>query len=137
MVDDDHVVDGLGHLGQEVARDDDGATFVGESTEKAAQPVHPNGVEAVGGLVQHEQLRVAEQGGSQPEALTHPQGVALDPASARRRQLDQFQNLGDATGWEPCGEGERTQVVTAGASGIEVVRFQHRTDRRAGWSRSR
>jgi hypothetical protein len=45
LVDDQHLVDGLGDLGEQVARDEDGASFGGEVLEEGTQPAHPGGVE--------------------------------------------------------------------------------------------
>jgi hypothetical protein len=59
---DDHEVIGhLGHLGQDVARHEDGAALLGEVHEEVADPADPLGVESVGGLVEQDGVRVAEQ----------------------------------------------------------------------------
>ena len=94
---DDHdVVDGLRDLGQQVARHDHRPAAVGERTEEAAQPVHALGVEAVGGLVEDQHLRVAEQGARQAEPLAHAEREALDAPVADVAEPDQLQHLVDA-----------------------------------------
>ena len=81
--DDDHPVDGLLDLGQQVAGDEDGAALlVGEVAEEAAQPLDALGVQAVGRLVEHQDGGVAEQRGGQRQPLPHAEGVAAGPAVA-------------------------------------------------------
>ena len=60
--DDDHVVDGLGDLGQQVARHQHRAALVGVGTQELSQPVDALGVEAVGRLVEDEHLGFARAG---------------------------------------------------------------------------
>src|ERR1035441_7014799 len=83
--DHDDVTDGLGDLGQDVAGDQDGAALCGQRAElrdllrslalcgqraeQIPQPPDALRVQAVGGLVEHQDLRVAEQGGGQAEPL--------------------------------------------------------------------
>ena len=75
--DDDHPVDGLLDLGQQVAGDQHRAPLlVGQVPEEAAQPLDALGVQAVGRLVQHEHGGVAEQRGRQGQPLPHAEGVA-------------------------------------------------------------
>ena len=75
---DDDVVDGLGDLGQQMAGDEHGASRRGVGAQEVAQPVDAFGVEAVGGLVQDEDVGVAEEGGGEPEPLPHAQREAAD-----------------------------------------------------------
>ena len=70
-VDDQHLVDGLRDLGQDVARDQDGAPLGRERPQEVAQPAHPFGIEAVRGLVKYQQLGIAKQRPREPETLTH------------------------------------------------------------------
>ena len=73
VADDDHSVgDGL-DLGQQVRGEQDGAAAVGEVAQQPPHPAHPFGVEAVGGLVEDQDLRVAEQRVGEAEALSHPE----------------------------------------------------------------
>ena len=60
-VDDHDVVHGLGDLGQEVAGDEDRAALVSQAAEQAAQPPDTLRVQAVGGLVEDQQVRVLQQ----------------------------------------------------------------------------
>ena len=71
VVDDDDVVGGLGDLGEDVAGDQDGPPFGGQAAEQVAQPPDALRIQAVGGLVEDQHGRVAEQGGGQAEPLPH------------------------------------------------------------------
>ena len=81
----DDLVDGLGHFGQQMAGDQHGASRGGVAAHEVAQPADPFGVETVGGLVQHEDLGLAEQGGGEPEPLTHAEREAADASPGDRR----------------------------------------------------
>jgi len=83
VVDDHHVVGGLGDLGQDVTGDQDGPPFGGQTAEQVAQPPDALRVQAVGGLVEDQHGRVAEQGGRQAEPLLHAEGIAAGPLPAR------------------------------------------------------
>ena len=131
-VDDQHLVDGLGDLGEDVARDQHGAALGGERAQEVAQPAHPLRVEAVGGLVEDEQLGVAEQRRREPEPLAHPERVALDAAAGGAVELDQPQHLVDPRVGELGGAAERPQMVASGAAGMEVGRLEHRADPQRG-----
>jgi len=54
----------------------------------------PAGVEAVGGLVEHQQGRLAQQGGGDAQALLHPEGVALEGVAGALRKPDAPQGPG-------------------------------------------
>ena len=85
-VGDDHdVVDGLLDLREVVAGDEHGAAASGVVAQEVAQPADALRVEPVGGLVENEDLRVAEQRGGQAEPLAHAERVAADPAVRPRR----------------------------------------------------
>src|SRR6266498_2350516 len=61
LVDDHHLVDGLGDLAEVVAGDQDGAALVGQVTQQTAQPRHASRVQPVGRFVKQQHWRVAEQ----------------------------------------------------------------------------
>ena len=70
---------------------------LGEVAEQAAHPAHALGVEAVGGLVEDQHLRVAEQRVGDPEPLAHAERVLADAlARGRAVEADQLQHLVDA-----------------------------------------
>ena len=49
------------------------AALRGEGLQEGAQPAHAGRIESVRGLVEDQQLGVAEQGGGEAEALLHPE----------------------------------------------------------------
>jgi hypothetical protein len=85
---DDHdpVGDGL-DLPEQVRGEQHRAAAVGELAQQPAHPAHPLGVQAVGRLVEDQDLGIAEQRVRQPEALAHAQRV-LAHALARRRAIE-------------------------------------------------
>ena len=67
------VLDGLRHLCEHVAGEQDGPALVGQTAEEVAQPADPLRVQAVRRLVEHQHPGIADQGGGEPEALLHPE----------------------------------------------------------------
>jgi hypothetical protein len=102
------------------------------SAAKATRPAHPLRVQAVGRLVEHEDLRVAEQRGAERETLAHAHRVALHAAVAGGRQLDHVEHLVHAGVGDAGRRGDRAQVAAAGAAGMHVVGVERRADRLDG-----
>ena len=118
--DDDHSVDGLLDLRQQVARHQHGAALVvGEVAEEAAQPLDPLGVQAVGRFVQHQDGGIAEQCGGQRQPLSHTQRVATGAAVAGVGQAYLGQDLVGAGERESRGPAVDPQVVAGGARRVE------------------
>ena len=136
--DHDDLVDGLGHLGEEVAGDEDGATLGGEPAQHVAQPAHAVGVEPVGRLVEHAALpdrgQHGHRGGIDGVALrstTSPSGTSEPARRDVRARLHRRQDLHarppssarvfstGCTASAPGGTGAPVMICTAwpGASG--------------------
>ena len=128
VVDDHDPVDRLLHLGEHVAGDEHAAAARREGAQEVAQPAHPLGVEAVRRLVEDEQLRLAEQRRREPEALPHPERVALHAPARCAVELDEPKHLVDAREGDPGGECQRAQVLAAAAARVEVGRLEHGAD---------
>jgi hypothetical protein len=128
LVDDHHLVGGLGDLGQQVAGDEHGPALGGQVADQAAQPVDALGVEAVGRLVEDQHLAVAEQGGGQPQALAHLEGEPADPAPSGAGQPSLLQDLVDPGLGEPGRGGLDPQVVAGRAARVEPAGRQHGPD---------
>ena len=128
LVEDHDVVDGLGDLGEQVAGHDDGASGVGLAAQEGPQPVHALGVEAVGGLVEDEHRRLAEEGGGQAEALAHAEREAADTAVGVLGHGHLGQRLVDPLRRQPGRRGEDAEVIDGPAAGVEAGGFQHGTD---------
>jgi hypothetical protein len=99
-----HLIDRLRDLRQHVARDQHRAPPGGERAQEVAQPAHALGIEAVGRLVQDQQLGVAQQRRRKAQPLAHAQRVALHAAPCGVGQLDQPQHLIGARVGQPGGE---------------------------------
>ena len=92
IVDDQRRLDGLRDLGEHVARDQDRAPAGGEVVQEPSQPGDAGWVEPVRGLIEHDQLGVAEQGGGEPEPLAHPERVRAHRPIGGPLELDQLQD---------------------------------------------
>ena len=75
--DDQHLIDGLGNLGQHMARDEHSPSLRREGAEEVAEPAHTLRVEPVRRLVEHEQLRIAEERGRRPSRWRIPSEYPL------------------------------------------------------------
>src|SRR5450755_3332796 len=139
VVDHDHVVDGLRDLAEHVARDQHGPALGGKRAQEVAQPANSLRVEAVGGLVEHEQLRVAEQRRGEREPLAHARRVLARATVGGSRQFDELQHGFDARGGQPGQHGQRTQMVTPRPPGVKARNLERRADRsdRVGERRER
>ena len=80
VADDDEVVGDDLDLVQQVRGQQDGAAAVGVVAEQVAHPPDAGRVEAVGRLVEDEDLGVAEQRVGDAQPLPHAEGVVAEPA---------------------------------------------------------
>ena len=93
-VDDDDVVAGALQLAEQVRGDQDRDAEVGvDAADQAEHLVAADRVEAVGRLVQEDQLRVVDQGLGELDALLHAGRVAADGAVALLVQADVAQGV--------------------------------------------
>lgn len=96
-VDDHDVVAGPLQLAEEVGGDQDGDAEVGvDAADQAEHLVAPDRVEAVGRLVEEDQLGVVDESLGQLDALLHARGVAADGAVALLVEPDVAQGVGGA-----------------------------------------
>ena len=73
-----HAVADLLHFVQQVAGQDDGASFTDKIANQFPHLGHARRVHAVGRLVQHQQFRVSNERVGQPQSLLHSQRVGLE-----------------------------------------------------------
>src|ERR671919_926845 len=73
VVDHNHVVGHQRDLGEDVTRYEDSSARRGERSEERTQPPDTSRVEAVCGLVENEEIRIAQQRGGKAEPLPHPE----------------------------------------------------------------
>src|SRR5204862_269147 len=93
-------------------------TRFGDAPDELAHLAHLARVEAVGGLVEHEDLGLAQQHPSEAEALAHALGVGLDPAVDGGAEVgDGERGLEVGVGPAPAGrrprDAQRTRVYLA------------------------
>jgi hypothetical protein len=117
-----------GHLRQKVARHQHGSAPVGERPQEPPQPVDALWVEAVGRLVEDQDLRLAQERAGQAEALTHPERESLDAAFSGISEVDLVEHLLDAIVSQAGRDGEHPKVVASSSAGMEAVGFEHCTD---------
>ena len=120
FVDDADVTGDLLYFGQQVTGEKDGhPELFGQPHDQVPHLLDAAGIEAVGGLVQDEQLRFAQQSKRQPQSLPHAIGVAADPATGGILQAHDGQHAVDLR-LNASGETSRhLQVLAAGQVGID------------------
>ncbi len=97
-------------LGQQVAGDEHRGALGGHRGHERADLAGALRVEAVGGLVEHEQVARAHQGAGDGEALAHAEGVRAVALARGREQPDPLEGRLDP------GPGGAGRVVTSAAS---------------------
>ena len=95
------------------------------------------GIETIGGLVEDQDLRVAQQRRGEPEPLAHTKGELADPAVGGASEIYQIEHFIDPPEWGSTDEGFDAEVVACGAAGIGVRGFQGGADDVQRESRSR
>src|SRR6185369_6146126 len=71
--DDDDLIDGLGDLAEDVARDHDRSTRGSQPTQQAPKPRHSGRVEPIGRLIEDQYLGIPQQSSGQAKTLAHAQ----------------------------------------------------------------
>jgi len=126
--DDDELVNGLFHFGERVTGHQNGPAAAREGLQERPQPGDTFGVQAVGRLVQHEDLRVTDQRGGQREPLLHAEREPTGLACTGVPEPDELEHLLDATVRGADGGRVDAKVVAGAALGVEVLRLQHGAD---------
>src|SRR4051812_14493981 len=98
-----------------MAQDEHRPAASGLCAQQVTHPADARWVEAVGGLVEDQDLGIAEQRRGDREALAHPHRVALDASVSRSAQPDVLEDLVDAGGGMAAGRGEDAEMVAAAA----------------------
>ena len=96
----------------------------GHAAQEVAQPADALRVEAVGGLVEDQHARVAEQRRRQPEPLAHAERVLAGAPAGGALELDEPEHLVHARPREPGHRRQRAQVVAALAAGMRARDLQ-------------
>jgi hypothetical protein len=132
----DHdVVDGVGHFGQKMTRDQHGASRGGVGAQKVAQPLDSFGVEAVGRLVEDQHVGIAQQGGGESETLPHAQREAAHPSPGDTGEADRLEHLADTAGGHTARGGQDPQMGVGPSTGMKAgsrARRRHGASVRTG-----
>src|SRR5690606_36201131 len=112
--------------------DEDGPALVGEVAEQRTDPADAFGVEPVGGLVEEEDLRVAEQRLRDAEPLTHPEAVGPRALALGAGQPDEVERRLAALEREPRRTGADPQLVDGAACGVVTDTVDDRSHHRRG-----
>jgi hypothetical protein len=126
VVDDDKPVTHLLELAENVGGHEHGAASGPHLGDQPAHLSDARGVEAVAGLVQHKELRVAQQGGGDPEPLLHAERVGAEAIAAAGAQAHRVQHEGDAGRVVAAKRREHAQVLDPGQPGPQRRAFDER-----------
>src|SRR5699024_4189889 len=115
------------NLRQEVGGDENCRSAVGQALDQGAHLPGALRIEAVGGLIEHQQIAGCQQRRRDPQTLLHAQGVCAHLFLRRTRQAYALERFGDATGAGPGGS------VRIGRIQAPQIRHagQERVERRA------
>ena len=131
--DDDEAFGGQGHLGDQVAGDEDGPALGGQRLHQVPDPADSLRVQAVDRLVEDEDRRVAEQRGRDAEPLGHAQGelacLAVGrPVLASTVEAHGVERFVDPAGRDGVAGGQRLQVRPGAAARVKGFGFEQRAD---------
>lgn len=93
--------------------------------EPPQQPPHALGVEPIGGLVEDQDLGIAEQGGGQGQAQAHPRGEAAHPSIGCMGELDELEDGVHPTWVDPSRHRPDPEMVAGGPSVLDAGGLQH------------
>ena len=117
VVDEEQGVAHLAEFGEDVGGDEDGFPFLGEDADEVLEFDAGLGVEAGGGFVHDEHLRIVEQRAAEAEALGHAFGEFVGEAVGERDEVGEIHDLLDALA--------AFLAVVAEGAGVEVEVFEH------------
>ena len=126
--DDEQVVGRVFHLRHQVAGDEDRTPLGGERLHQVPDPHDALGVEPVDWLVEHEDLRIAEQRAGDAEPLAHAKREALGALAGHVAEADQVEHLPDPPLGQVVGLRHAEQVVVGAATAVHRLRIEQRTD---------
>jgi hypothetical protein len=122
------VLGGLGHLGHQMRGQEHGPAFLRQALEQRPDPQDALGVQSVGGLVEHQDSRVAEQRRGDAQALAHAEREAAHALAGDRLDPDHLDDLVHAIAPDPVSLGQGEQVVVRRPPGVDGACFEHGAD---------
>jgi hypothetical protein len=126
--DHDQVIRRHRHLAHQVGREEYRPALGGEALQEIANPADALGVEAVDWLVEHDDLRVAEQCGGDAEPLAHPEGELAGAFLRHRFETDELDQVGDAALRDAVGLRKGQQMVVRRPARVHGSRLEQRAD---------
>jgi hypothetical protein len=115
-----------------MAGDKDGAPTTSETLQEGAKPHDAFGVEPVGRLVEHQNLRITEESGRQREPLPHTHRETARGPISRVPQPDKLQHLVSPLIRHTDRGRVHPQVVTRGPLRMKTLGLEHSPDHTAG-----
>ncbi|KOG44937.1 hypothetical protein ADK74_13500 [Streptomyces decoyicus] len=122
------MVGGQGGLGHQTAGDQHRTAVGGEALEERTDPDDALRVQPVGGFVQHQHGRIAEQCGRDAEPLPHAEREGPHPLARHRRQPGLLQDLRHAPYREAVAVREGEEVVAGAPGPMGDARVEQRPD---------
>jgi hypothetical protein len=117
-------------LAHEVARDEDGAALCSEPAEGLAHPLDALRVEADRGLVEDQDLGIAEERNGDPQPLPHPQRERAGSSTTDLRETYEPEHVVRPAGRDPVALREPAEVAPRRAARVERTRVEKRADHR-------
>ena len=109
-------------------RRDQGGLAGGERAELLPQPVHARGVEAVRGLVEDQEARLAKQSRRDRDPLPHAEGVRTGTTAGVAAHPDLGQDGLEPVGVHACSCGGDGEVLASGPGGVQAVGVEDDAD---------
>jgi hypothetical protein len=124
--DHDELIRGVLHLRHQVAGHEHGAALGRQRLHEVADPQDPLRVQPVDRLVEHQDLRVAEQRDRDAEPLAHAQREPLRALARHVGQAHHFQDLPHPALGQVVGLGQAEQVVIGRTAAVNRLGVQQR-----------
>jgi hypothetical protein len=118
VVQHDHAVGSLLHLGQVTARHHHSASRIGQAAQERTQSADVKRVQTVGGLIENENTRVTEQCGGKAKAAAYARGAGPDLPLRNILCIGDCQHLVHPADWDSGFGGGQQQVLAAGVSRV-------------------
>ena len=128
LADHDQLIGQDGHLLQQVARHEDGATLARQMLQQMPQPGDAGRVETVARFVEDQHVRIAEQRRRQAQALTHAEAEGARLVAGDAGQPHHVEHRVDAMVGDAVGGRDHAQVVARRAGGVERLGLQQGAD---------
>ena len=114
------MIGSLGHLGQQVARNQNRATLRCEIPQERAHPQYAFGVEAIHRLIKKQRVRITEHGDPDSEALVHTKRILADALVGDRCHTNHLEHHIDTAFGQPIRCRQIPQMVACGTTWMHI-----------------